>query len=582
MEQDVKTLNDYLTALRRRRGQMMLVGFLILALSLGVAFGLPPVYQAKGTILIEQQEIPQDLVRSTVTSYADQRVQTIGQRVMTSQNLLALVEKYVLYATERASDPIEVVLEQMREDVKVEMVSADVVDPRTGKPAQVSIAFTVAYESRSPELAQRVANELVSLYLSENLKSRTQQASDASTFLADEVQRLSEEIAELERKLATFKEEHAQELPELTQLNLQLLDRTDRDLIEVERQINSLQERRILLEAQLAQINPYDRLISETGERILTPADRLKVLRTQFASLSGVYGPDHPDVVKTRKEMEALEREGGGRGDASADVQVRLDAARADLAAARERYSAEHPDVKKAQRTVASLERELAQAARRSSKGLAAASPDNPAYIQIKGQLSAAEADLQSQKAKRAEIQEKLKDYETRLTMTPQVERNYRALTRDYENAVKKYQEIKAKQMQAQLAESLETERKGERFTLIEPPLLPEEPVKPNRIAIAFLGLVFSFAGGVGSAAVAESLDTTVRGVSGVSALLGSPPLAVVPVIETREDQRARTRRRVLLALLALAAIGAAAAAVHFLVIPLDVAWFAALRRAGL
>ena len=86
----------------------------------------------------------------------------------------------------------------------------------------------------------------------------------------------------------------------------------------------------------------------------------------------------------------------------------------------------------------------------------------------------------------------------------------------------------------------------------------------------------------MGSAAVAESLDTTVRGVSGVSALLGSPPLAVVPVIETREDQRARTRRRVLLALLALAAIGAAAAAVHFLVIPLDVAWFAALRRAGL
>jgi uncharacterized protein involved in exopolysaccharide biosynthesis len=580
MEQDVKTFSDYLAALRRRRGQMTVVALAILALSLGVAFGLPPVYQARGTILIEQQEIPQDLVRSTVTSYADQRVQIIGQRVMTSQNLLALIEKYGLYADERQSDPIEVVLEQMREDIAVEMVSADIVDPRTGRAAQASIAFTVAYENQSPELAQRVANELVSLYLSENLKTRTQQASDASSFLAEEVKRLSEEITGLEQKLATFKQEHAQELPELTQLNLQLMDRTDRELLEVERAISSLEERRILLEAQLAQVNPYDRLISDTGERILTPADKLKVLQTQYASLTGVYGPDHPDVVKTRKEMDALARQAGG-SDASADLQRRLDAARADLATARERYSAEHPDVKKAQRTIASLEKELAQAAR-AGKGRATATPDNPAYIQLKAQLAAAETDLESQKVKRDELKEKLRAFESRLTMAPQVERDYKALSRDYENAVAKYQEIRAKQMQAQLAESLETERKGERFTLIEPPSLPEEPVKPNRLAIAFLGLVFSFAGGVGTAAVAEGLDTTVRGVSGVNALLGAPPLAVVPVIETREDQGRRARRRWALVLLALVAVAVAALVVHFFVIPLDVAWFRALRVAGL
>ncbi|MCP4042458.1 MAG: lipopolysaccharide biosynthesis protein, partial [Gammaproteobacteria bacterium] len=150
INQDEKTLNDYLGALRRRKVQWLSVIVLILVISAGVAFGLPAVYRATGTILIEQQEIPTELVRSTVTSYADQRIQVINQRVMTSTNLLEVVQKYNLYIDERKKDPIEVVLEEMREDIVMEMISADIVDPRTGKPAQATIAFSVSYDSKSP------------------------------------------------------------------------------------------------------------------------------------------------------------------------------------------------------------------------------------------------------------------------------------------------------------------------------------------------------------------------------------------------------------------------------------------------
>ncbi len=581
MDQDVKTLHDYLSVVRRRKSQMLWAGLLILIGSLGVAFGLPPVYRSTGTILIEQQEIPPELVRSTVTSYADERIQVIGQRVMTSANLLGIIDKYGLYAEERKRDPAEVVVEDMREDIKVDMVSAEVVDPRTGRPTQASIAFTVSYESRSPQLAQRVSNELVSLYLNENLKTRTQLASDAAKFLSEEGKRLSEQIAELEKKLAEFKEKNAGLLPELAQLNLQLMDRTDREILEVERQISSLEERKILLQAQLAQVNPMEKMVAETGERILGPADRLKVLQSQYASLTALYGPDHPDVVKTRKEMRALEGQVGG-ADATSDLQRRLDAARSELAEASQKYGPEHPDVKRAQRTVASLEKELSQASARRVSARSTATPDNPAYVQLQAQVTAADTELRTQRAKRAELKLKLAEYENRLTQGPQVEREYRALTRDYENAVAKYQEIKAKEMQAQLAESLETERKGERFTLIEPPLLPEEPVKPNRLAIAFLGLVFSFAGGIGSAAVAESLDTTVRGRKGVAELLGAPPLATIPRIETAAERRRRTRRRVLWVLLVLGLIAGAAVLAHLFWMPLDVAWYVAMRRLGL
>ncbi len=581
MDQDVKTLHDYLSVIRRRKSQMLWAGLLILAASLAVAFGLPPVYRSTGTILIEQQEIPVELVRSTVTSYADERIQVIGQRVMTSANLLGIIDKYNLYPDERKREPAEVVVEDMRKDIKVDMVSADVVDPRTGRPTQASIAFTVSYESRAPQLAQRVSNELVTLYLNENLKTRTQLASDAAKFLAEEGRRLSEQIAELEKKLAEFKERNAGLLPELAQLNLQLMDRTDREVLEVERQISSLEERKILLHAQLAQVNPMEKLVAETGERILGPADRLKVLQSQYASLTALYGPDHPDVVKTRKEMRALQAQVGG-ADASSDLQRRLDGARAELAAASEKYGPEHPDVRRAQRSVASLERELAQASVRRGSARSSAPPDNPAYVQLQAQVNAADTELKTQRSKREELKQKLTEYENRLTQGPQVEREYRALTRDYENAVAKYQEIKAKEMQAQLAESLETERKGERFTLIEPPMLPEEPVKPNRLAIAFLGLVFSFAGGIGGAAVSESLDTTVRGRAAVADLLGAPPLASIPRIETDRERRRRNRRPVWWVLGLLVLLAAAALVVHLFVMPLDVAWYVAMRRLGL
>ena len=135
--------------------------------------------------------------------------------------------------------------------------------------------------------------------------------------------------------------------------------------------------------------------------------------------------------------------------------------------------------------------------------------------------------------------------------------------------------------MEAQLSQSLETERKGERFTLIEPPELPEKPLKPNRMAILFLGVMFSIAGGVGTVAVSESMDNTVRGGRVLTGLMKLPPLGTIPYIETTEDVRKRRRRRRLLGVTILASVIAAVMAVHFLFKPLDVLWYLVLRRLG-
>ncbi|MFK5950145.1 MAG: lipopolysaccharide biosynthesis protein, partial [Methylococcales bacterium] len=222
MEEEVeKGMQDYLDILKRNKNKMLIIGLVAFFLTVIIAVKWPATYKSTATILIEQQEIPQDLVRSTVTSFADQRIQIISQRVMSSINLKKIVDKFGLYKEEQKTDPISIVLEKMREDINLEMVSADVIDPVSGRPTQATIAFTLSFQSKSPQKAQQVANELVSLYLNENLKRRSEIATEATSFLAIEAGKLSELMADLEKKLATFKEQNEGSLPELQTLNMQ-------------------------------------------------------------------------------------------------------------------------------------------------------------------------------------------------------------------------------------------------------------------------------------------------------------------------------------------------------------------------
>jgi polysaccharide biosynthesis transport protein len=565
----------------RRRPTFFVTAALVLLLTISLAVLLPPTYRAGATILIEQQEIPQELVRSAITSFADQRVQVISQRVMTTQNLFMLIDRYHLYPDIRLTKPREVLMQRMRDDIVMKMISADVIDPRSGHPTQATIAFSVSYQNQSPELALKVANDLTTLYLNENLTSRTQLAEQTSAFFAQEASRQQARIVELDKTLADFKEKHHDRLPELETLNVQGSDRTELELRDVENHLSAIDSQRILLDAQLAQISPTAVVFSDTGQRVMNTEDRLKDLKSKLAGYKARYAPDHPDVVNTEREVAGLEKEVKAE-DGTSDIARQLNDAKAQLGQALEKYSADHPDVIRLQHLVSELEKTVASQPASSNLIKEQTHADNPAYIQVKGQVDALMAQRKSDELKRDELQAKLDNYERRLAAAPAVERDYRLLAQELENAQLKYQQIRAKQSDVQVSENLETERKGERFTMIEPPLPPEKPISPNRILILAMGFVLSLGAGVGAVVLKDSLDPSVRGVSDVRRLLSVPPLAAIPNIVTEAE--ARRQRRVARyswqgAVLALVGVGVT---VHFLVRPLDIVWLSLLHRFGM
>jgi uncharacterized protein involved in exopolysaccharide biosynthesis len=575
---DAPSLARYLAIARRQAWPMAITLAAGLAIAAAVALTLPRAYRSSAVILIQEQEIPADFVRSTVTSFADERIQVISQQVMTSATLLGLVEKHRLYERMRKFDSTEEVVERMRGDIKLDTISVDITDRRTGMKSVATIAFKLSYESEQPAAAQNVANELVSLYLNENLKTRQQRAAEASEFLAEESERLQKQLGELEARLAKLKQRSQGSLPQLADFNLQLLDRTDQELIRVDRDASQVQQRIIALEGQLAQTQPQGAMIGPTGERVLDPKARLKQLRTQYASMSGIYSERHPDISRMRREIAALERELGDE-NAAAAYREELDQVEAKLAAARDRYGDDHPDVQNLRKSKAAVEALVRGAGEAPKRAKREAEPDNPIWMTLQTQLEAANAELKSLHAYRAELVAKNRSYQARLERMPEVEREYFDVVRERENTLERYRDISAKLMKAEVAQELERGRKAERFTLIEPPVLPQRPHKPNQPAIMLLGLVLSLGAGLGTASVREALDRSVKGAADLAGRIAAPLLGVIPVAVSPAEAKARRRRRIAALVLALVALAVLLAAVHFFVRPLDVAWYQLLRR---
>lgn len=407
---------------------------------------------------------------------------------------------------------------------------------------------------------------------------RTRQSAEASDFLTHEVNQIGAYAAELEQKLSSFKQAHFNELPEQKQLTQQAIERIETELKQIDQALRGLQEHNVLIDSELAHISPDSGVISSTGQHIMSATDRLKALRTQYISMAAQYSEKHPDVVKMRQEIEALEKE-VGHVDSSSDQAKRLEELRADRAAMSEKYADNHPDIAALDKKIAALEKALAASAATAKPVPAAKTADNPAYLNLAAQKQSNQLELASLAKRRAELQPKLQEYEKRLQNSPDIERQYFSLLRDWENTNTRYRELKEKQMEAQIAEQLERKSKGERFSVVEPPLLPEKPIKPNRPLLAALGLILALAAAVGFIVLRVSLDKSIRKPTQITAIVGIPPLAVIPYLALDEELKKNSKKVFMVLSAILAVLLVALLLAHWLWIPLDVLWFRGLRK---
>jgi uncharacterized protein involved in exopolysaccharide biosynthesis len=582
MPNETADIGQYIGILKNRKRYFIIPALVVLVIAILVAWLLPSTYESSSTILIEEQQIPQEFVRSTVTGFADQRIQSLTQQILSRVKLWEIIQQFNLYADLREKLTREEILEIMRDNIKLDTISAEVADSsksrkrRTQAQAEVTIAFSIAYRGKNPVTVQKVSGTLASLYLEQNLKTREAQAQSTTQFLETELKQLQERIKGLGEKITAFKGQHEGLLPEQQEFNRQQAARLEMDIKQLDSAMRSAEDRKIYIEGQLATVKPDTPLIGATGERVMAPADRLKVLEVAMADLQSKFSDDHPDVRKVRREIAELKKMVGQTGGSAAIRRQKLTQLKAELADKQGKYSDQHPEVKKLKNEIARLE----QAPETVSPSKPVSEPENPAYISLTTQIKAAENETASLRSQQAGLKDKLQMYRQRLEDAPKVEQDYLALTRDYQNASSKHQEVMNKILEARISEGMEEGQKGEKFTLIDPASFPEKPVSPKRWLIFFAGFIMSLGAGFGTVALAEALDHSVKSSDELARLTGLPVLGSIIRIQTSEDiTQARQKRKMIWAVTGLSLI-LALALFHFFYMDLWVLTAKLLRLA--
>jgi uncharacterized protein involved in exopolysaccharide biosynthesis len=492
---------------------------------------------------------------------------------------MEIIKEYNLYPEMQGRYTIEEILGKMRSDISLKELSADVVNERTSKESYATVAFTLFYEGKDPIQVQKVASHLASLYIEEDLKAREKLAASTTVFFEEELANLKEEIQKYETEIKEFKEANIGNLPGQNDNNLKMVLQFERDLDNLDARIQSLQERKMFLQGQMASVDPLLPIVTSEGEIAMNPKDRLKKYRLEYISLISKVSEKHPDVKRLKREIEELEKQIGYTDDSVAKI-TRLGELQTKLASLQGKYGTKHPDVLNLKKEVDLLSKEIDQLlSERAIAEVSKQKPDNPLYISLMTQLVVTEADLKERIQEKRKVQELIAEYQRRIDRAPLVEKEFNELTIDYQNAREKYNEISNKMLESRLSQGMEETQRGARFTIIEPAQIPEKPYKPNRLAIILLGVVISLVAGFGISAFQEYLDNSVKTSDELSALTGVPVFSVITFVETEEEKGARRFRKVALSVGIICAIVFVWWAIDYFVVPSEILWLKIQRN---
>jgi polysaccharide biosynthesis transport protein len=512
-------LKFYLSIFMRRVPYFVVIVALLSAIGIAVASMLPPVYRSTAAILVESQQIPGDLARSTVPVNPIEQIQIIEQRLMTRANILTLANRFNIYADQPGVTADDIVSD-MRSRVTFTPAGGGG-GARNNTPGATII--DISFSSENPAEAADITNELVTLILQENVSLRTGRAGDTLDFFENEVERLSGEMERLSQRIMEFQSRNDTALPDSLAFRRNQQTLLQERMLQLEREASALQDNR----ARMVRI--YER----TGQ------------------ISGMAA------------------------EARSPAEAELADLRRELSRQRVIYAANNPRIRLLESRIAALETEVAEQNALLDDGMEGMSPLDLQLADIDGRLEFIAEEKARMEADLAELEESIQATPANALVLEGLERDYRNVQGQYNAAVDRL-------AAASMGERIEVMSKGERFTLVEPAVAPTSPEKPNRILIAGAGVAGGLGAGLGFIVLLELLNRSIRRPVELSNKLGIQPFATIPYIHTRQETRwKRGVIGGILALIVIG-IPALLFAIHTYYLPIDLLMRQMLGRIGL
>src|ERR1700719_194736 len=497
------TMDDYL-AMGKRRLKVILISVLLAPLPGFLAsYAFPPKYTSQSTVLVEGQKVPDNYVQSVITADFTQRVQTLSQEVLSPSRLRPMIENLGLAKPDDENKVIS--------DIQQNMQVQPVITSMSAAAAQAGIAgakkkkqsstdepvpgFNVNYTDSNPGRAQKICNAMTSLIVDENLRSRASVAQGTTEFLGRQVDDAKHALDEQDSKLAAFKRQYMGQLPGDIDNNMRMMLSLNSQLDASTQTLSRAQQDKAYTESMLSQqIAAWKSSLSSTNPQTLET--QLTQLQAQLLQLQARYTDDYPDVIKTKADI--------------AEVEKKL------------------------------KEVNAAAAASNSSAGGDKASAAEPAEIrQLRLQIHQYQNVIDQATIDQKRLQRQIGVYQSRTSMSPNVEEQYKLLTRDNDNAQAFYKDLLAKKSSASLGTSMESQQQGEQMKILASAGLPESPTFPNRPLLAAGGLGVGLALGLIIAIWLEFSDKSIRTEKDAASVMDLPLLISVPWLGEEEEDLA-------------------------------------------
>lgn len=488
----------YLSLLLRRLPIMLALFVCCVAVGIGVAFTLPPRYSADAQLLVQSAQIE----GSTVNVEATERLEIARQEILTRANLIDIARKYDVFRGEDVRNPDEIV-SQMQSRASVAISGAR----GRGGATFLNISFT----DDDAQTAANVVNEMVTLFLAEDAKTRREQAGQTLDFYRDEVDRLSLELSRKSSEIVTYEEANKDALPSGNDFRLERQSQLQEQIAIAARNRASLDEQRSNLLA-MGSIAPG-----------MNQSQQMQQLRQAEAELSdalALFSESNPRVKILKARIEQLQNAVNASVELPQEDDVELSS---------------DPNAAAIQLQIASID----------------------------SQIGFLEQDVQR-------AREELEALNDAIRKTPQVSIRLDELNRDYQNLQRQYDAALVALNNAQAGEKIELASKGERLRVIEQAVAPSAPNSPNRRKIAAAGAAAGFGLAAAFFILAELLNRQIRRPADIVSGLGIQPFATIPYLETSTS---KNRRRALWTILIAAlAIGIPVAlwSIHEYYLPLD------------
>jgi polysaccharide chain length determinant protein (PEP-CTERM system associated) len=467
-------VEDYVTILKRRWWIIAIPAIIMPLLMFGATYLITPQYVSSSLVLVDQQKVPTDFVKSLATEALDTRLAYIEARIKSRTSILPIIEHYNLYADQHLTPDARI--ELTNKALHIEAVESELA--HNGLPG-----FKISFTASDPRTAQQVCAEVTSMFTKENVDFRNGQAEDTNSFIQERLDDAKRTLDEQDKKVADFERQYFGELPGDVGSNQNIMNSLSGQLEATTQAINNLEVNKSLAQASLTQQLQTTPISAAQAKLPQAHQAELEQLEAQQADLNAHFQPDYPDVKDNQRKIDELKAQIAREADAPPP-------------AAPATPTANHVD--------------------------------SPGVVQLRTQLHGIDILLAQKQKEQEDLKRQIQSYEAKIQSNPEVEEQYKLLTRDYQTDQGVYDSLSKDMKQAQATTDLEQRQEGETFTLVEEANLPLDPIWPKVPAFVLGGVALGIMIGLAIVALLEYKDTALRTEAEVWDFTHLPTLAVI------------------------------------------------------